>query len=175
MNPRGHGKFRYAAVAVLVVLALTGFSTGKGRGHGSGDGGGGCSSSGQDHDGSSSSGGVSGSRYHDYDDDDDTSGGGGSGDTSTAPVRDAEAYLVSCATRKAPYATVSVSNPNGTAATFSFEVEFLDDQADTVFHKSMTAYVPANASTDVRVKVDDTSLFSRIDHCRVDQDAPPVS
>ncbi|MFF4589021.1 hypothetical protein [Streptomyces sp. NPDC001388] len=180
MNPRGHGRLRFAAVAVLVVLALTGFSTGRSRGHGSGDGGGGgCSSSGQDHDGSSSSGGSGGSRYHDDDYDDDTSvsggsSGGSSGSTQPAEVQDATTVLLSCATKKTPYATVRVDNPNAVDATFSFEVEFLNDQADVVYRKPMTAYVSADGSTRVPVKVDDTSLFSRFDHCRVDPYAPAV-
>ncbi|MFF4659393.1 hypothetical protein [Streptomyces sp. NPDC001381] len=177
MNPRGHGRLRFAAVAVLVVLALTGFSTGRSRGHGSGEGGGGggCSSSGQDHDGSSSSGGSGGSRYHDDDYDDDTSvSGGSSGSTQPAEVQDATTVLLSCATKKTPYATVRVDNPNAVDATFSFEVEFLNDQADVVYRKPMTAYVSADGSTRVPVKVDDTSLFSRFDHCRVDPYAPAV-
>ncbi|WP_133912092.1 hypothetical protein [Streptomyces sp. NBC_00582] len=163
MNRRGHGKFRFAAVSVLVVLALTGFSTGKSRHHGShGDSdGGGCSSSRQDHDGSSSSGGT-------------TTSGGSSESTPPAELQDATTNLVSCATKKTPYATVSVGNPNAVDATFSFEVEFLNDQADVVYRKATTAYVSANSSTDVSVNVDDTSLFSRFDHCRVEPYAPVV-
>ncbi|MFF3330448.1 hypothetical protein ACFYWX_12950 [Streptomyces sp. NPDC002888] len=170
-------------MAALVVLSLTGFSTSRGHGHGSSHGsggGGGCSSSSQDHDSSSSTSGGSsgGSGYRDYDDDDyddDTSGSGGSGDTSTPVLENAETELVSCATEKAPYATVSVTNPNGTGGTFTFDVVFLDEQDDQVTLESTQTYVSANSTTTVKVEVEDTELLPRIDHCEADLYATPVT
>ncbi|MXM68174.1 hypothetical protein GR925_33235 [Streptomyces sp. HUCO-GS316] len=172
MHLRGRS-LRYTAVTVLMVLALTGFSTSRGHGHKSSDGdGGGCSSSSQDHD--SSSGG-----HRDYDDDDDSGGSsggsGGSDATPTTVLQNAEVRLISCATEKTPYATVTVTNPNATAGTFSFDVTFVDEQADTVARRSMQAYVPANNSTRVNVDVDNTGLLARVDHCQTDSDAEPVS
>lgn len=181
MHSRGRS-IKLTAVAALVILSLTGFSTSRGHGHGSSHGsggGGGCSSSSQDHDSSSSTSGGSGSRYHDndYDDDDDydTSGSGGSGDTSTPAPENAETELISCATEKAPYATVSVTNPNSTGETFTFDVTFLDEQGDEVTRKTTEAYVPSNSSTEVQVKVGDAGLVPRIDHCTADEYAAPVT
>ncbi|MFG2128777.1 hypothetical protein ACGFNV_13410 [Streptomyces sp. NPDC048751] len=180
MLSRGRS-IKLTAVAALVVLSLTGFSTSRGHGHGSSHGsggGGGCSSSSQDHDSSSSTSGGSGSRYHDndYDDDDDygTSGSGGSGDTSTPVLENAATDLISCATEKAPYATVSVTNPNSAAGIFAFHVAFLDERGDEVTRRRAEAYVPSNSSTKVTVRVDDTRLVPRIDHCVADGDAKPV-
>ena len=177
MQLRGR-RLKFTVMAVVVVLALTGFSKsrhghGTGKSHSSGSGsGGGCSSSSQDHDSSSSlttSGGTSSGSSG------GSSGSGGSSSSSTRSLQDAETSLISCATAKTPYATVTVTNPNRSAGTFSFDVSFLDEQGDTVKLKSMKAYVSANNSTRVRVEVDDTALLSRIDHCEVDLYATPVS
>lgn len=176
MQLRGR-RLKFTVMAVVVVLALTGFSKSR-HGHGvskshSSGGGGGCSSSSQDHDssssltsGGSSSGGSGGSSG--------SSSSGSSGSSSTRSLQDAKTSLISCATAKTPYATVTVTNPNRTAGTFAFDVSFLDEQGDTVKLKSMQAYVSANNSTRVRVEVDDAGLLADIDHCDVDLYATPV-
>ncbi|MBL1081962.1 hypothetical protein JK359_08185 [Streptomyces actinomycinicus] len=191
---------RFTAVLTLVVLALTGFSAGRhGRHHGSGGGGGGCSSSHQDHDSSSSS--SSGGSYDDPADDgygdpaDDTYGSGGtntSGGTgggtyhrrptqrstsspgSGTALKDGKARLVSCATEKARYATVEVSNPNGREADFKAHVEFDDGQDSAIGDNAATVTVPAHGTARVQVElvgsfgVRDDGLVLRLDHCTVD-------
>ncbi|MFE9443124.1 hypothetical protein ACFYO2_29995 [Streptomyces sp. NPDC006602] len=178
MHLRGR-RLKFTAVAALVVLSLTGFSSGRGHGHKSdSSGGGGCSSSSQNHDSSSSTT-SGGSTYHDYDDDDyDTngSGSGSGGATATATtLQDAEVELISCATGKTPYATVSVTNPNDSPGTFTVDLAFLDKQGDQVVLRSKQAYVSTRSTAKVKVNVDDAGLLSRIDHCEVDLYAPPVS
>ncbi|MFD5584414.1 hypothetical protein ACFW6K_09895 [Streptomyces sp. NPDC058733] len=179
MQQWGRG-IKLTAVCGLVVLALTGFSDGGHRGSsgsssggsgkvsksgsgksrsGSGSrhssGGGGCSSSSQDHD--------------DYDDDDDTAYDDTSGDDTPVgddatmmPPRDGIVTLVSCATKKQPYATVQVHNPNDQDGTFSFRIRFLDakgrlvhvqlDQLDVPANRTVTAkeYVGAGDAGKVR-------------------------
>ncbi|MBY8865964.1 hypothetical protein [Streptomyces sennicomposti] len=187
------------------VLALTGFSRGHGHGHsGHGGSGGGCSSSHQDHDSTTSS--TSGGRSA-YDDTDDTygdadaedsygTGGSSSGGSSsrrpgyrstpsasgTASGGDLAAgkvRLVSCATQKAPYATVEVSNPNGAGAKFTAFVEFRDAEDESVAYRSAEVTVPADGTARVRVPLDDggvkdDGLIHEVDHCAPDPTAPPL-
>jgi hypothetical protein len=173
MHRRGH-ILKLTAVSVLVVMALTGF---KARGHGhhsnSHSGGGGCSSSSQDHDGSSSStsGGGYGSGKHDYDDDDDysggTSGGSGSGSGSGVSGRDGQVTLVSCATKKAPYATVEVTNPNKNYQTFTVEVSFYDAGKKVLAEREQEVGVGPHSTATAQVPVDDAKLLPLVDHCEV--------
>ncbi|MFF8728056.1 hypothetical protein ACF073_16405 [Streptomyces sp. NPDC015171] len=178
MHQRGH-MLRLAAVSVLVGMALTGF-TSRGHGHGhSGGSGGGCSSSGQDHDSSSSttSGGGygSGTRHdYDYDDDDDYGDGtsGGSGGSSPSGHEDGTARLLSCATVKAPYATVEVTNPNAAKSAFDVHITFEDADDLTVSGTIKEVTVPAGGTRTVRVRVDNAEESApQIDHC----DLEPVA
>lgn len=171
MHRRGQ-ILKLTAVSVLVVMALTGF---KARGHGhhssSHGSGGGCSSSSQDHDGSSSStsGGGYGSGKHDYDDDDDYSGGtsGGSGSGSGVTGRDGQVTLVSCATKKAPYATVEVTNPNKNYQTFTVEVSFYDAGKKVLAEREQEVGVGPHSTATAQVPVDDAKLVALVDHCEV--------
>jgi hypothetical protein len=171
MQRRGH-ILKLTAVSVLVVIALTGF---KARGHGhhssSHSSGGGCSSSSQDHDGSSStSGGGYGSSRHDYDDDDNYSGGtsGTSGSSgSGVSGRDGQVTLVSCATKKAPYATVEVTNPNKSYQTFTVEVSFYDARNKVVAEREQEVGVGRHSTTTAQVPVDDAKVVALVDHCEV--------
>jgi hypothetical protein len=165
---------RLTAVSVLVVLALTGF---KGRGHGSGhggDGGGGCSSSSQNHDSSSttsSGGGYGSGTHHDYDDDDhgDDTSGGSSGGSSPSGHQDGTARLVRCATVKAPYATIEVTNPNATESRFDVHITFEDADDMTVNGTIEKVTVPAQGTKAVRVPVDNAEESAqRVDHCDLD-------
>ncbi|MFF8944405.1 hypothetical protein ACF1A5_19470 [Streptomyces sp. NPDC014864] len=194
MRSRGH-TLRLTAVSALVVLSLTGFSSGRGHGHGHGyhsGGSGGCSSSSQDHDSSSSTtGGVSkddgtddssggsyggsygsGSHRDRYDTDDDQGGGSG---TSTPALRDATARLVSCATPKAPYATVEVTSPNGSDGTFAVTVSFRDAGNDEIVSRTAEAEVPAYGKVTVRVPLPGDDRVARTDHCALDPAAPATS
>ncbi|WP_106433962.1 hypothetical protein [Streptomyces sp. e14] len=187
------------------VLALTGFSRGHGHSHsGHGGSGGGCSSSHQDHDSTSSSTSGGGSAYDDTDDtygdadDEDsygTSGGSSGGSSSRRPgyrstpsasgtasggdLAAGKVRLVSCATQKAPYATVEVSNPNGAGARFTAFVEFRDAEDESVAYRSAEVTVPADGTARVRVPLDDggvkdDGLIHEVDHCAPDPTAPPL-
>lgn len=168
MNPRGN-TLKLTAVSALVVLTLTGFSTGHGGSGGDG-GGGGCSSSDQNHDSSSGSGGGS---HRDHDDDDDTSGSGGSGNASSAS-QDATVELVTCASRKTPYATAEVTNPNATAGVFTVTVTFEDTTGAKVVTRSQDVAVPANDTATVQVDVGDSADVTRVAECAPDLYAPAV-
>jgi len=178
-------------VSALVVLALTGFSTGRhGHGHSHSGGGGGCSSSSQDHDSSSSVGKTGSGHYHDYDDDyygDDTGGstsgsGGGTYDTPTPTpsLKAAKAKLVSCATEKAQYATVEVTNPNAVEGDFTVRVEFDDNQGTAVADNTTTVTVPADGTARAEVKLVDSyghpddGLIFEVHHCKANPVAEPA-
>ncbi|MFS4094273.1 hypothetical protein [Streptomyces sp. AF1A] len=170
---------RFTAVLAFVVLNLTGFSTGRHHHsrHRTG-GGGGCSSSHQDHDSYHRS-------YGDDHHDSGTSGGtGGYGrrpthrvtstpSSSGTALRDGTAKLVRCATEKAPYATVEVTNPNGRQARFTVDVEFDDSKNTLVAENSATVTVPAKGTARVRVELlrgtdfADDGLVHQVGHCRV--------
>lgn len=184
---------RFTAVLAFLVLSLTGFSRGHHRSHGGGSGGGGCSSNRQDHDTSTStSGGGSYGGSGDDSGDDSVPAvvpGGGTGGSSykprptrratstpsggsSKPLENAETKLISCATRKRPYATVQVTNPNSRKATFSVDVSFRDDaDAETDFGSEYVT-VPAKGTTQVRVKFREGD-GTGIDHCRVNPEARP--
>ena len=173
MHLRGR-RLKFTAVLGFVVLSLTGFTGhghhGIGKSHGSG--GGGCSSGSQDHDSSTSH------RHTYYDDDDDygSTGSGGSGVSSTptaTPLQDATTRLVSCATVKHPYATVEVSNPNGTSGTFSVDVTFKDANGGAVDTRLDRVDVPAVGTVTVHEYVSGSA--ARVDHCDLDDLARPVS
>lgn len=187
MNPRGN-TLKLTAVSALVVLSLTGFSTGRGHG-GSGDGGGGCSSSSQNHD--SSSGSSGGSHRYDDDDDDDYYGNGngnhydndydegssGSGGSSSSgngssSLQDATVELLSCASKKAPYATVEVTNPNAVTGVFTVTVVFEDASGAKVVSRSQRVEVAGDDTATARVDIDDTGRAPRITDCAPEPLAP---
>lgn len=177
MQSRGNA-LRLTAVAALVVLTLTGFSTGRGRGGGDGGGGGGCSSSSQDHDSSRKSGGGS---HRDYDDDDDddnnygngTDTGSSSGGSPSSSLRDATVELLSCASKKAPYATVRVTNPNTVDGVFSVVVDFEDRAGRAVASSAQQVAVAADDTATARVKVGgDRRRVARVSVCDPDLYAP---
>ncbi|MFD6324174.1 hypothetical protein ACFWOL_15190 [Streptomyces sp. NPDC058442] len=177
MQSRGNA-LKLTAVAALVVLTLTGFSTGRGRG--GGDGGGGCSSSSQDHDSSRKSGGGS-HRDHDDDDYDDnnygngTDTGGSSGGSPSSSLRDATVELLSCASKKAPYATVRVTNPNTVDGVFSVVVDFEDRAGRAVASSAQQVAVAADDTATARVKVDgDRRRAARVSVCDPDLYAPAI-
>jgi hypothetical protein len=179
MHRRGH-ILKLTAVSVLVVMALTGFKA-RGHGHRSSShdgGGGGCSSSSQDHDSSSStSGGGYGSGRHDYDDDDDYSGStsstsGTSGSSSGVTGRDGQVTLVSCASKKAPYATVEVHNPNRNFQTYTVEVSFYDARNKVLAEREQDVQVGRYSTATAKVPVGDAGLVGLVDHCEVVPYAP---
>ncbi|MFG3587984.1 hypothetical protein [Streptomyces sp. NPDC047990] len=194
MQTRGR-RLKFTAVSATVVLALTGFSTGRhGHSRHSGGGsGGGCSSSRQDHDGSSSTsgggsygGGSSGGSSYGSGSTDDGTGGTyrsrptrRSTPTSSAgggrALQSGTATLVSCASEKAPYATVEVRNPNGRAGGFVVSVAFKDRADVTVVGGSGRVRVSANGRATVRVPVGSAGLAGSVDHCRVEPRATPES
>ncbi|MGW5972627.1 hypothetical protein [Streptomyces sp. NPDC055186] len=185
MQSRGNA-LKLTAVATLVVLALTGFSTGRSRGGGGkGGGGGGCSSSSQDHDSSRKSGG--GSHRDRYDDDEygygdhygSSSGSSGSNGTDTgggspsSSLQDATVELLSCASKKAPYATVRVTNPNAVDGVFSVVVDFEDRAGRAVASSAQQVTVAADGTTTARVKVGgDRRRAARVSVCDPDRYAP---
>ncbi|MEU1461293.1 hypothetical protein ABZ467_11510 [Streptomyces sp. NPDC005727] len=185
MRRSGH-TLRLTAVSALVVLALTGFTGRHGHSHSHSGGGGGCSSSSQDHDSSSSVGKAGSGGYHDYDDDDygtsgSTSGGGTYSTPSPTPsLRAAKAKLLSCATEKAQYATVEVTNPNAVEGDFTVRVEFDDKRGTAVTDNTTTVTVPAKGTARAEVKLVDSlghpddGLILEIDHCRANPVAEPV-
>lgn len=178
MQSRGNA-LKLTAVAALVVLTLTGFSTGRGRGGGDGGGGGGCSSSSQDHDSSRKSGGGS---HRDYDDDDyddnnygngSDTGGSSSGGSPSSSLRDATVELLSCASKKAPYATVRVTNPNSVDGVFSVVVDFEDRAGRAVASSAQQVAVAADDTATARVKVGgDRRRAARVSVCDPDLYAP---
>ncbi|PZG81731.1 hypothetical protein C1I97_35655 [Streptomyces sp. NTH33] len=197
MQSRGR-TLRFAVVSASVVLCLTGFTTGRGHGHGhhggsggsSSGGGGGCSSSSQDHDSSSSSsgGGVykddgqgdsyggSGSNRDRYDGDNDDSYGSGSGSGTSEPdSQNVMVKLLSCATKKKPYATVEVTSLNATTeGRFAVTVSFRDARGIKIVSAVEEADVPANGKVTVRVPVPGRDRIARVDHCDLDPEAPAM-
>jgi len=176
MANRGHSRaLKFTTILIITALALTGFTTRRSSGgHGGGGDGGGCGSSNRDHDSSSS---TSGSK-HDYDDDDDSyygSGGTSSGSTgrgssssATPTPQDATVKLISCATSKAPYATVEVTNPNGKTDRFLVSVTFLDAGGVTVTSETEEVRVPARGKVTARVEVGGEGLADSVDRCDAD-------
>ncbi|MGW7261895.1 hypothetical protein [Streptomyces sp. NPDC054842] len=174
------------------------------HGGGGGGGGGCSSSSQNHDSSSSTSGGgsygsgstTSGSSGYDddyYDDDDDdtygsSSTGGSStggynrrpthrsssGSGSSKAAQDGTARLVSCATERAPYATVEVTNPNARKVTFRVDVTFYDehDIPIPVTRGYGRVAVPANGKETVRVEVGGSGLADSVDHCEVSRTAP---
>ncbi|MEU1706435.1 hypothetical protein ABZ478_13655 [Streptomyces sp. NPDC005706] len=186
MRRSGH-TLRLTAVSALVVLALTGFTGRHGHSHShSGGGGGGCSSSSQDHDSSSSVGRTGSGGYHDYEDDDygtsgSTSGGGTYSTPSPTPsLKAARAKLVRCATEKAQYATVEVTNPNAVEGYFTVRVEFEDKRGAAVADNTTTVTVPARGTARAEVKLvnslgdPDDGLILEVHHCKANPVARPV-
>jgi hypothetical protein len=136
---------------------------------------------------------TSGSGDDDYydndnskDDDDDAYGSGSTGGSSTGGYHrrpthrsssgsgsrapeDGTARLVSCATERAPYATVEVSNPNARKVTFRVDVTFYDenDIRIPVTRGYERVTVPANGKDTVRVEVGGSGLAASVDHCEV--------
>ncbi|MFJ9867411.1 hypothetical protein [Streptomyces sp. NPDC101165] len=169
MKTRGR-TLRFTAVLMFVVLALTGFSSGhsRSRGHhyksGHSSSGGGCSSSHQDHDDEDDT------SYNGSDDtSDDTSDSGSSGYLEDATVK-----LVSCATRKKPYATVEVTNPNDSSATFSVTVYYKDRRSKFIDYDDLDVTVPANGRQTARIPFN-KAYFARLDHCEPQANATVVS
>ncbi|MFF9124454.1 hypothetical protein ACF09J_14305 [Streptomyces sp. NPDC014889] len=154
MTTRGRG-IRLTAVLAAVLLALTGFSRGHGHGRGHSrhsGGGGGCSSSHQNHDSSSSR---------------------GRGSTAR-PLRDATVRLIGCATRKKPYATVEIDNPNDSRAEFQARVAFYDaDGTLLLTNSSPLVAVPAKGRATTEVRLDGGHLPA-VDHCEPDPTASPA-
>ncbi|MEU6088976.1 hypothetical protein ABZ865_19550 [Streptomyces sp. NPDC047085] len=161
MQHRGR-TLRFTAVLMFVVLALTGFSSGRSRGHhkSSHSSGGGCSSSHQDHDDSDDNA---------YDDSNGDTGNGSSG-----YLEDATVELVSCATRKKPYATVEVTNPNDTGATFSVTVYYKDRRSKFIDYEDVDVTVPANGTQTAKIPFNKAYL-ARLDHCEPQPNATVVS
>lgn len=163
MNTRGR-TLKYTAVIGFVILSLTGFSSrhhGIGKHHHSS---GGCSSSSQDHDTSSHT--------------TTTTGGSGSysSPSTAASLSPAMAVLLKCATVKQPYATVEVSNPNGTAGTFEVTVTFLDARNAVVSTGVSQVRVPARGTVKAGVKVGGGSdRIALVKHCEVRDQAPAAS
>jgi hypothetical protein len=175
-----------------------GFHGGHGSyGHHSG-GGGGCSSSHQDHDSSSSTTGdgygsgtsdskTSGYGYDDSYDSSTSSGGTGnrrpayrstaspSSDYSGEQLKDAKVKLVSCATKKAPYATVEVTNNNTKTTRFLISVTFVDTDGFAVTKEADEIKVPAKGTTRARVEVGGQGLVDSVDHCETEPYATPLS
>ncbi|MFH8936906.1 hypothetical protein [Streptomyces griseosporeus] len=196
MQRWGHN-FRFLAVSALVVLALTGFSTGShGSTGGSGKtgksksstsrgsksrsgGGGGCSSSSQDHDTSHDD--TYNDTYDDsYDDNygDDAAGGTTTGtETATAtgmPPQDAIVTLVSCASKKRPYATVQLHNPNDQDGTFDLTISFLDAKGRLLDAETDDVDVPANETVTVKEYVGGKAA-PKVTRCKVPDLAQPAN
>ncbi|MFF9626224.1 hypothetical protein [Streptomyces griseosporeus] len=187
MQRWGH-HFKFLTVSALVVLALTGFSTGSHGSTGGGGkvsksksgssrgsksrsgGGGGCSSSSQDHDTS-----------HADDDDDsyDDNYGDGSGadatETATAtgtPQQDASVTLMSCASKKRPYATVQLRNPNDQDGTFALTISFLDAKGRLIDTEKDDVDVPAYETVTVKEYVGGKA--AAVARCKAPNLAAPV-
>ncbi|MFI0812490.1 hypothetical protein [Streptomyces echinatus] len=118
---------------------------------------------------SSTGGGTGGGSYHRRPTHRSTPSSG-----SGTALKDGRARLVSCATEKAQYATVEVSNPNGREADFKAHVEFDDGQGSAIGDNAATVTVPAQGTARVQVElvggfgVRDDGLVLRLDHCTVD-------
>ncbi|MFF8592518.1 hypothetical protein ACF061_13915 [Streptomyces sp. NPDC015220] len=100
-----------------------------------------------------------------------------SGTGSSDDLSSGEAKLVSCATEKAPYATVEVTNPNDSEARFTAYVEFQNAKDELVSYHSAEVTVPANGKARARVQLGDGAsrvddLIQLIDHCEADPRAP---
>ncbi|MET7846750.1 hypothetical protein ABZT48_00595 [Streptomyces avermitilis] len=93
-----------------------------------------------------------------------TSSSGGGNES----LKDGTARVVSCATKKAPYATVEVENPNARKGTFWITVTFKDkDDLEVVDHYADVT-VPAKGKATVDVEVGGAGLVDYVDHCEVD-------
>ncbi|MFE9998250.1 hypothetical protein [Streptomyces avermitilis] len=138
--------------------------------------------------GSTTSGAGSDDSYDDSDDDSYSSGSGSSGSsggstynrrpthrshpTSSSggdePLKDGTARVVSCATKKAPYATVEVKNPNARKGTFWITVSFMGKDGLEIVDHYVDVRVPAKGKATVDVEVGGAGLVDDVDHCEVD-------
>ncbi|MFF1696298.1 hypothetical protein ACFVXC_22175 [Streptomyces sp. NPDC058257] len=144
---------------------------------------------------------TSGSSYDDDDHDDSYGSGGSGGDgssstgggtynrrpthhstsssSSSSPggeqLEDAKAELVSCATKKAPYATVRVTNDNRKKGRFWASVTFVDADGVTIIEESAKVKVSGKGKATARVNIGGEGLVDSVDHCEVDPQAIPVS
>ncbi|MFI1289068.1 hypothetical protein ACH4VM_11340 [Streptomyces sp. NPDC020792] len=191
MQTRGR-RIRFAVVSAVVVLALTGFSQGHGHGRSRhSGGGGGCSNANQDHDSSTSSGSYGGSSSGSYGDSDDGGGNSGTGGTynrrpgyrstpaspsgtgRSRDLRDATVRLISCATRKKPYATVEITNPNDSKADFQAWVTFYGTGGTQLLKNSSPVVpVPAKGKATTEVLLGE-AFRSSADHCETAPTASP--
>lgn len=184
MQSRGKA-LKLTAVAVLVVVSLTGFSDGRGRGGSSGGGsggkggGGGCSSSSSSQNHSSSSGRKSdagsgggshrygngygyGNSHHNGNDEESN---GGSGGNHSSSLRDATVKLLGCASKKTPYATVEVTNPNAVDGVFTVTVVFEKSAGAKGISRSRQVEVAADDTATARVPLNSTGRAPRITGC----------
>ncbi|BAC71524.1 hypothetical protein AQJ43_05120 [Streptomyces avermitilis] len=91
-----------------------------------------------------------------------------SGDGDDEPLKDGTARVVSCATKKAPYATVEVKNPNARKGTFWITVTFKDKDGLEIVDHYADVRVPAKGKATVDVEVGGAGLVDYVDHCDVD-------
>ncbi|MGW7044942.1 hypothetical protein ACWGDT_19945 [Streptomyces avermitilis] len=84
------------------------------------------------------------------------------------PLKDGTARVVSCATKKAPYATVEVKNPNARKGTFWITVTFKDKDGLEIVDHYADVRVPAKGKATVDVEVGGAGLVDYVDHCDVD-------
>ncbi|MFJ9962781.1 hypothetical protein [Streptomyces avermitilis] len=84
------------------------------------------------------------------------------------PLKDGTARVVSCATKKAPYATVEVKNPNARKGSFWITVTFKDKDDLKVVDHYADVTVPAKGKATVDVEVGGAGLVDYVDHCDVD-------
>ncbi|MFF1448538.1 hypothetical protein ACFVYF_10345 [Streptomyces sp. NPDC058274] len=89
--------------------------------------------------------------------------------SGTSTLEDGTAKLISCATKKKPYATVEVTNPNSRKATFATSVTFKDEADIWITDEYAEVTVPAKGKATVRVEVGGSGLIDSVDHCEVDR------
>ncbi|WP_445526702.1 hypothetical protein [Streptomyces cyslabdanicus] len=88
-------------------------------------------------------------------------------------LRDATVRLISCASRKRPYATVEIANLNDTKAEFQAWITFYDADGTLLLkNSSPTVPVPANGRATTEIKLGESYLLS-VDRCETDPTAAP--
>lgn len=109
-----------------------------------------------------------------YNDHHDDHGSGGASGTSGSDRENATVRLLSCATKRKPYATVEVTNPSSIDGRFVVTVTFKDARNLKIASKQEEAEVPADGKTIVRVPVPRRAPIAKVDHCDLSPKAPPA-
>ncbi|GAA0933765.1 hypothetical protein GCM10009549_57930 [Streptomyces thermoalcalitolerans] len=112
--------------------------------------------------------------YDGYNDHNDNHGSGGNSGTGGSARESATVRLLSCATKRKPYARVEVTNSSSVDGRFVVTVTFRDARDLKIASKREEAAVPADGKTIVKVPVPRRAPIAKVDRCDLSPKAPPA-